>query len=273
MSNRTGREAALAAWLCRGRDDRDGTEGLAVTNEDFLASAAHELRSPLSAIRGWADVLSRENIDSATIARAANAIQRNVVAQARVIDERLERARLIQSNLNLDAQRGVFDAVTDAFLELALDSIPIDPAHSFDNAHALRGVDIVLVDDNEDGRDVVTLILRTAGARVHAFAQADAVLAALSALRARHPDAVLVSDIAMPEVDGYALIESIRAGESRAGTARMPAYALTAHSSIGAREAAQRAGFDGYFVKPITPRVLVDALTKHVPLPAGKTSS
>jgi CheY-like chemotaxis protein len=75
---------------------------------------------------------------------------------------------------------------------------------------------------------------------------------ALDTLAETEPD-VLVADLAMPDVDGYRLIQEVRA---RAASARLPAVALTAYTDA-AREAALRAGFHQFTSKPIPPDDLV----------------
>jgi signal transduction histidine kinase/ActR/RegA family two-component response regulator len=119
-------------------------------------------------------------------------------------------------------------------------------------AATLDGVRIVLVDDEDDAREAMAVLLRQAGAEVTAVASAAQ---ALEALEREKPD-VLLSDIAMPGEDGYALIEKVRAlPASRGGT--VIAAALTAYATAEDRARVLRAGFHGHFAKPIDPGVLV----------------
>ena len=112
----------------------------------------------------------------------------------------------------------------------------------------IGGLHILLVDDEADGREAMAYALEDYGARVTVVASArEALLAIESAV----PD-VLVSDLAMPEGDGHALIRSVRAlAPDRGG--RIPAAALTAQRSAEDKVRALRAGFQRYLVKPLSP--------------------
>jgi CheY-like chemotaxis protein len=80
----------------------------------------------------------------------------------------------------------------------------------------------------------------------------------LSAVDGSTPD-ILVSDIAMPGIDGYELVRRLR---SLPGGGNIPAIALTAHASADARVQAFRAGFDTYLAKPIDPAELAAAVSR-----------
>jgi CheY-like chemotaxis protein len=66
----------------------------------------------------------------------------------------------------------------------------------------------------------------------------------------------VVSDIAMPGADGFALVEALRRGEAQRGAARIPAAAITAFARAQDRERALASGFDAHVPKPIDPEVL-----------------
>jgi len=121
--------------------------------------------------------------------------------------------------------------------------------------NALQGLTAVVVDDDPDAREVVTLILRGQGASVTPAAGAAEALDAVQRLQPR----VLVSDIGMPEVDGYALIRSVRAlpRERGGGT---PAIALSAYTRDMDRHQALDAGFQTHLAKPVVPADLVRAI-------------
>jgi PAS domain S-box-containing protein len=122
---------------------------------------------------------------------------------------------------------------------------------------ALDRVRILVVDDDRDTLEVMRQLLEQAGAEVSAVASADE---ALQSLERRVPD-VLVSDIGMPGLDGYALIEAIRERSPEKG-GRVPAAALTAFTQAEHRERALRAGFQLYLPKPIEPGELTEAVAK-----------
>lgn len=116
----------------------------------------------------------------------------------------------------------------------------------------LRGVRILVVDDDEDVRDSLLGILEHFGAEVDA---ADGAAAARALLGERRYD-VLVSDLEMPCEDGYSLIRGVR-GSRAAGIA---AAAVTGCLSSDARARAIDAGFDCVIAKPTEMRALVDAV-------------
>lgn len=117
------------------------------------------------------------------------------------------------------------------------------------------GVRTLIVDDELDARELLTVLLERCGASVTAV---DSATAALSAVEGYTPD-VLVSDIAMPGIDGYELVRRLRA---LPGWGTIPAIALTAHASADARVQAFRAGFDTYLAKPIDPAELAAAVSR-----------
>ncbi len=75
-----------------------------------------------------------------------------------------------------------------------------------------------------------------------------------------HPD-VIVSDIAMPDVDGYEFIEKLKALEQKSGT-NIPVIALTAYASLQDRKRSLELGFDQHLTKPVDPGELVRAIVK-----------
>jgi CheY-like chemotaxis protein/anti-sigma regulatory factor (Ser/Thr protein kinase) len=117
---------------------------------------------------------------------------------------------------------------------------------------ALAGVRILVVDDEDDSRDIIQYVLEQAGARVAVASDAQR---ALDLLQQSEPQ-VLISDIGMPIVDGYALIKKVRALPLERGS-HVPAVALTAYARLEDRSAALRAGFDMHLTKPVDPAELV----------------
>ncbi len=112
---------------------------------------------------------------------------------------------------------------------------------------------VLAVDDDADARELLRIAFGRAGAQVTV---ADSARAALAALEAVSPD-VLVSDIGMPDGDGYELLQSVRAAERGS---RLPAVALTAYARPEDRDRAIRAGFQLHVAKPIDPTALVRAV-------------
>jgi CheY-like chemotaxis protein len=127
-------------------------------------------------------------------------------------------------------------------------------------APPLDGVSVLVVEDVADGRTLVRAMLEQSGARVRTVADGEEALAELDRER---PD-VLVSDIGLPEMDGYELIRRIRERDAGAST-QMPALALTAYASDADRRTALVAGFHAHLGKPVDGRELVTAIAKLVP--------
>ena len=116
----------------------------------------------------------------------------------------------------------------------------------------LDGKNVLVVDDEEDSREVLKIFLEQSGASVRlAGSSADA----LREIEAKVPD-ILISDIGMPDEDGYGLIRKVRALEGPA--AEIPAIAVTAFARYEDRSRALIAGFDDHIAKPIEPSVLVE---------------
>jgi PAS domain S-box-containing protein len=116
----------------------------------------------------------------------------------------------------------------------------------------LAGLKVLVVDDQPDARELIKRVLEDCGAEVFVAGSAAAALAALPGWR---PD-VLVSDIGMPDTDGYELLRRIRAlGVERGG--KIPAIALTAFARSEDRTRALRAGFVVHVAKPVDPAELV----------------
>lgn len=119
----------------------------------------------------------------------------------------------------------------------------------------LQGLRLLVVDDDLDAREFLSTALQTYGAQVKTVASAQE---ALSAIEEYKPD-VLVSDIGMPQEDGYSLIRKVRSlSETQGGT--IPAVALTAYARGEDRNRAIAEGFQMHFSKPIEPSQLVKAL-------------
>jgi signal transduction histidine kinase/ActR/RegA family two-component response regulator len=118
-------------------------------------------------------------------------------------------------------------------------------------AAPLQGVQLLVVDDDQDALDM----LSEAGASVRT---ATSAAEALTLLRWIRPD-VLLSDLAMPDEDGYSLIRSLRALERQNGR-RTPAVALTAYVRVQDRARAVDAGFDVFVEKPVDPDELLSVI-------------
>ena len=125
-----------------------------------------------------------------------------------------------------------------------------------DQSPSLLGVDVLVVDDDPDARELTAAVLRRCGARVGTADGADAALEWL----AREQPHVLVLDIAMPGTDGYGLLRTIREGNGPG--ADVPAVALTAYAREDDRRRALAAGFARHLSKPVDARELVRAIAE-----------
>jgi signal transduction histidine kinase len=135
----------------------------------------------------------------------------------------------------------------------AVESLPAPAGRAL---AGLGGLDVLVVDDDADSLELVREALAQAGATVRC---ARSCREALESFGAGAP-AVLLSDIAMPDEDGYALIRQVRALPGGGGAVR--AAALTAFAFPEDKEQAQRAGFDDFLAKPIAPWELVEAVAR-----------
>jgi PAS domain S-box-containing protein len=116
----------------------------------------------------------------------------------------------------------------------------------------LDGVYVLVVEDEPDARELVDRVLAEAGCRVLSVASAEEALAALELERPH----LVVSDIGLPDQDGYTLIQRVRALE-HGDTRTLPAIALTAFARIEDRTRALRAGYQAHIAKPVDPAELL----------------
>jgi signal transduction histidine kinase/CheY-like chemotaxis protein len=391
-------EEKQAELLAREHEARTEAELANRTKDEFLATLSHELRTPLTAMLGWTWMLRSRELEPETYQHALETIERNVRAQAQLIEDLLDVSRIITGKLRLEVSPSELVPVIEAALdttrpaaeakgiqlqaELDPSAGPVlcDPArmqqvawnllsnavkftprqgtvrvslkrfdahvemsvsdtgqgidqdflpHVFDRFRqadssttrrhgglglglgivrhlvelhggtvaaesagdgagatftvslplmspvsdarplpeiesgpqldcepTLTGVHVLVVDDEPDARDLLTATLMQCEARVTAVASVDE---AMSVLKQSPPD-VLVSDIGMPVADGYELIQRVRGLEKENGGGQIPAIALTAYASDGARAAAIKAGFQKHLAKPIEPSILVQVI-------------
>jgi signal transduction histidine kinase/ActR/RegA family two-component response regulator len=381
--------------LERERRARAEAERANRAKDDFLAVISHELRTPLTTVLAWTQLLRGGKLDAGKAQRAAETIERAARAQAQIVDDLLDLARIIAGNLVLDLQpvhpapivlavveslrpsaekkgvRLIIDpqplagsrlvrvmsaptrlqqvvwnlvgnaikftpaggrvevrmsvvagecrlSVTDDGIGISPDFLPriFDRFSQADGsktrAHGglglgltivraivethggrveaasegeargstftvslpalqatelgagpviapgperIDGVRVLLVDDDEESREAIALLLRTSGAEATAVSSAEEAIGVLPAL---HAD-IIVSDIAMPGEDGYALVRRIRALRPEQG-GRTPAIALTALATTEDAERAIAAGFQRHIAKPVDADALVDAV-------------
>jgi PAS domain S-box-containing protein len=128
---------------------------------------------------------------------------------------------------------------------------------------SLAGARVLLVEDESDARAMLKSLLEGSGASVEAVGSAAEAWAALEGVGCD----VLVSDIGMPDEDGYSLIGRLR-GHAAARVNETPAVALTAYARDDDRARSLAAGFDAYLPKPVEPSELLEVLVGLVRRPA-----
>jgi two-component system, cell cycle response regulator DivK len=115
--------------------------------------------------------------------------------------------------------------------------------------------DVLVVDDNSLNLELATHVLESDGYTVR---QAASGSEALRVVREATPDLILM-DIGMPQMDGYAVLAELRRDPA---TARIPVVALTAYAMAEDERRIRAAGFDGYITKPFAVRALAAALAR-----------
>ena len=126
----------------------------------------------------------------------------------------------------------------------------------FAASQRLRGAKVLVVEDDEDSRELMCELLRLAGAQVEG---AQSTRDALELFAAFAPD-VLVSDIGLPIEDGYALVRKLRALEEARGSGPTPAIALTGYTP----SEQSQAGFQAHLIKPVEPDKLIDVILQQL---------
>ncbi|MCP9494686.1 MAG: PAS domain S-box protein [Pyrinomonadaceae bacterium MAG19_C2-C3] len=160
-------------------------------------------------------------------------------------------------SLPFAAVRGAANDVERVPAELTTSSEFECPPH-------LAGIHVLIVDDEADARELLHFILESCGVRVRT---ANSAAAALEAMIEEAFD-VLISDIGMPEEDGYSLIAKVRALDKEQG-GRIPAAALTAYAREEDRIRTLRSGFQIHIPKPVSPSELIAVVANL----AGRTET
>ena len=120
----------------------------------------------------------------------------------------------------------------------------------------LEGIRVLVVEDDKDTRDLLQFLLESHGATT---IPADNVMEALEILRKDRPHLV-VTDIGMPDYNGYAFIAAVRKQQSP--LKKIPVIALTAYSTPADRDTALISGFDEYLAKPFEPEELLHTIKR-----------
>ena len=232
--------------LAGAEEARRQAESASRAKDALLARVSLELRTPLNSILGWAHMLRYGSLDPVASRHGVETIERNAKVQARMVEELLEASRRTASP-PLPVTR-----LEDPDLGPARDPSPAkEPAARSGGASSLGAITVLVLDDEPDARELLGVILRAYGAEVLMAESAEQAMRLL----VRHSPTVLVSDIGMPVMDGYALIRQVRSLDAE--TSRIPAIALTAFARAEDRQRALAAGFQAHVTKPIAPDELV----------------
>lgn len=140
-------------------------------------------------------------------------------------------------------------------VQIPIAAVSVSNPANFDalnSSEDLSGIRVLVVDDEVDSLDLLEFILQEVGATVVRAGSANDALQQIE----RQPPTVLVSDIGMPDMDGYTFMEKLRATTS----AFIPAIALTAYASDSDRTAALNAGFQAHLAKPMNPNTVIETI-------------
>jgi signal transduction histidine kinase/ActR/RegA family two-component response regulator len=152
-------------------------------------------------------------------------------------------------------------------LRVREEAVLASPANHIPISSALSGLRILVVDDEADARSLAKRVLEDSGADV---LTAGSAAEALAAVDGKVPPNVVVSDIGMPDQDGYDLIRQVRALPGRA--AQIPAIALTALARGEDRSRALQAGYQRHISKPVDPAELVTLIATLAGRPRSATA-
>ncbi|WP_196527728.1 PAS domain S-box protein [Nostoc commune] len=158
---------------------------------------------------------------------------------------------------SLGEEQGATFTVMLPLMKIHLDSHQI--ISQPDDSPDLNGVKVLLVDDERDTRELIAFILEQSGAVVM---QTTSAVEALKIMPEFQPN-LLLSDIGMPEVDGYMLMRQIRAMSPQMG-GTIPAIAITAYAGEADYQQAIAAGFGQHITKPVEPAKLVRAIANLI---------
>jgi len=124
--------------------------------------------------------------------------------------------------------------------------------------------EILVIEDNEQNMYMITYLLKAHG---YGVIQAGSGREGIDMAVREKPDLIIL-DIQLPDMDGYAIAEKLKANQA---CAKVPIVAVTSYAMVGDREHILKSGCNGYIEKPINPETFVSQLEEHLPYnSAGK---
>ena len=250
MAVRALRQAAAlqinAQALQAAKEAAEAAEAAALAKSQFLATLSHEIRTPLNGVLGALGLLQQSVLDvrQQQLVRTAAASGDSLLG---LLSDMLDHSR-IESALQL---------------RLAPPPAPLRPdgasAEAFDARAAVHGV-VLLAEDNPVNRLICTEMLRSFGLEVLECENGAEAVALLERQRA---DLVLM-DIQMPVLDGYAATRQLRERESRLRLPRVPIVAITANAFDEDAERSMAAGMDEHLAKPFSREQLLALVRRWV---------
>ena len=164
-------------------------------------------------------------------------------------------------------QGAKFSVTLPLIAAAAANDVPENTKSAADESHLLDGIKVLVVEDDEDSREVLQLFLEQSGARVESAESAAAAWKLLTESEKDVPD-IIVSDLAMPVEDGYSFISKVR-HLNREEINEIPAMALSAFASSENKQKAYACGFQLYHTKPFEP----DGIVKDILLLVKKAKA
>src|SRR5437667_141508 len=281
------RQAGELAGLARDRDEaRRAAQEASRLKSECLAHTSHEIRTPMTALVGYTELLGDPDLSPAERAEGLATVRRNGEHLMTIVNDILDLSKIESGRMTIERMAcSPFALVAEVAAVLRpraahdgpdvevgspaggrlLDrppevrAAPERPEPSADERQALRGR-ILLAEDGLDARRLLARHLRAAGAEVETAENGlVACELALRAAEAGAPYDLILMDMQMPELDGYAAAARLRAAGYRG-----PIVALTAHAMEDERARCLDAGCDGFAAKPILRRALIEVARTYL---------
>lgn len=242
------------------RDVRDRAERTLEemrARDAVLGKLCHDFRTPLNAVVGWAHLIRKGELDPAQVERALQSIHRNARALTKLVVQLGDVAGVSPSSAETLSELTPSSTTwrTEALAAQERSDGKEDRESDGDPKPILTGIHALVVEDDPDGSDLIEAVLKGFGASVTTAGTARDAWSAL----AQHPPDIIVSDLGLPDEDGFSLMRRIR---RHALLSDLPAIALSAYTSKRDVNEALAAGFQAHLAKPVEPRLLGDTIVR-----------